>query len=315
MKRTALIFLFCILIFLSLSLTYLIFKERIGVLSATIVNGILLGGLYGLIAMGLSLVFGVTKIINVCHGELIVLGAYISYWLSVSYGINPLVLATASPLLFVTGFVIGKFLMNPALKIGIDQPLLVAFGLSLCLRNLMRLLWTATPRGITIRLGGISLFGGVYMSYLSLIIFSTSVAGLLLLYLFLKNTFVGKAIRAAGMHRVSARLMGINVNNINALAYALGLLLAAVSGSLVSVKFSFDPESGSMFLGRALCVIVLGGVGHIPGAIVGGILLGIVESIGALVLGDTIRDAIVYLVFIVVLLVKPTGLFAKYRAF
>lgn len=316
MKKTSLlIFLITSLLVSSFALAYIAFGERAGVLLATIANGVLLGGFYGLTAMGLSLVFGITKIINVCHGEFVVLGAYVSYWLAISYCVNPITLIASFPILFVVGLVIGKTLMNHAIKMGIDQPLLVAFGLSLCLRNLMRYLWTATPRGISIPMGGLPLSGGTYISYLSLMIFCVSVVGLLSLHLFLKNTFVGKAIRAAGQHQESAKLMGINVDNINALAYALGLLLAAVAGSLVSLRFSFDPESGSMFLGRALCAVVLGGVGHILGALAGGMILGVVESIGAFFLGDVMRDAIVFLIFLAILLVKPTGLFAKYRAF
>jgi len=314
-KTLPLIFLFALLVILSCVLAYTVLKERAGILLATIVNGVLLGGFYGLTAMGLSLVLGITRIINVCHGEFVVLGAYIGYWLAISYGVNPMTLIASLPILFIVGLVIGKTMMNRAVSMGVDQPLLVAFGLSLCLRNLMRYLWTATPRGINIPMGGIPFPGGTYISHLSLIIFCTSVVGLLSLHLFLKNTFIGKAIRATGQHQESARLMGIDVNNINALAYALGLLLAAVAGSLVSLRFSFDPESGPMFLGRALCAIVLGGVGHVLGALAGGIILGVVESIGASLLGDVMRDAIVFLIFLAILLVKPTGLFARYRAF
>lgn len=285
-------------------------------IAATIINGIFLGGLYGLTAMGLSLVFGVTKIINVAHGEFLVLSAYLTFWIFTLYGTNLFISAIFSALsLFIIGIVLGKFLMNPALKGGLDPPLLVSFGLSLCLRNLMRLFWTATPRGVLIRLGGVYLPGDIYVSGLSMVIITTSIIGLIILHLFLKKTYAGKAIRATAMDRDAASLMGISVSRINALSYAIGLLLAGVAGSLISIKFSFDPEVGHMFLGKSMCVVVLGGVGHILGAIAGGLILGIAESIGTLYFGDVIREAVAYLIFLCVLLLKPTGLLAKYRAF
>jgi branched-subunit amino acid ABC-type transport system permease component len=146
-KTLPLISLFALLVILSCVLAYTVLKERAGILLATIVNGVLLGGFYGLTAMGLSLVLGITRIINVCHGEFVVLGAYIGYWLAISYGVNPMTLIASLPILFIVGLVIGKTMMNRAVSMGVDQPLLVAFGLSLCLRNLMRYLWDCDSEG------------------------------------------------------------------------------------------------------------------------------------------------------------------------
>jgi|YelNatPaOPRAMG01_1025707.scaffolds.fasta_scaffold15133_4 branched-chain amino acid transport system permease protein len=281
-----------------------------------LLRGFTTGLFYGMLAIGLSLVFGVMKVINIAHGEYVLLGAYITYWLSTMYGINPFVTIIFSALtLFALGLVIGRFMISPALKGGVDPPLIISFGLSLCLANLMRVYWTATPRGLNVMLGGIPLPGGTYLSVVHLVEAAAAIVGLISLHIFLTKTYLGKTLRAVSMDREAAMLMGIPASRIEALAYAIGLLLAGVSGSLLSVMLSFDPTCGPIYLGKVMCIIVLGGVGYIPGAAAGGILLGIAEALGSLFLGDTARNLVAFVMFLLVLLFKPTGLFGKYRAF
>ncbi|MFX0196302.1 MAG: branched-chain amino acid ABC transporter permease [Candidatus Hodarchaeota archaeon] len=313
--KPLMIALILIILFVICIICYSILTDKI-ILVQTVINGLIMGGVYGMIAMGLSLIFGVMKIINIWHGELVVLGAYITYWLYTRFGINPfLSLIMTSLTLLGIGIPVGMFIMNPARKAGIDQPLIVTFGASIALFSLMRSLWTATPRGILIKYGTLTLPGGIPISILRLIIIVVAMLGLALTHLFLMKTYTGKAIRAVAMDRSIASLMGINVDRINALAYGIGLALAGIAGSLISLMLSFDPASGPLFTNKGFCVIVLGGVGYIPGTFVGGVILGLAESIGAFILGDAVRDGIAYMIFLLVLLFKPTGLFAKYRAF
>lgn len=275
-----------------------------------------MGGLFGLMAMGLALVFGIMKIINVCHGEFIVLGAYITFSLWKYFSINPFIsLFVSSVILFIIGLPIGKVLMNRALKFGVDPPLLVAFGISIIMQGVMRIIWTATPQGVQVSSEVIPLPGGSVLPVLRLIAFIAAIAGLSLLHVFLTRTMTGKALRAVSMDRVTASLMGIDPEHVNMLSYGLGLALAGFTGSLIATIFSFDPTSGGMFVGRSLCVIVLGGVGHIFGTFFGGVALGLSESLASFYLGDAVREGVAYIFFLLVLLFKPTGLFAKYRAF
>jgi len=269
-----------------------------------------------MLAIGLSLVFGVMKVINIAHGEYVLLGAYITYWLSTLYGLNPFSTIIFSALtLFALGLVVGRFIISPALKGGVDPPLIISFGLSLCLADLMRVYWTATPRGLNVQLGSIPLPGETCIPVVHLVNAAAAIIGLVCLHIFLTKTYLGKALRAVSMDREAAMLMGIRSSRIEALAYAIGLLLAGVSGSLLCVMLSFDPTCGPIYLGKVMCIIVLGGVGYIPGAAAGGIVLGIAEALGSLFLGDTARNLVAFVMFLIVLLFKPTGLFGKYRAF
>jgi len=307
-----------VVIFLTIILAMVSYVTLTGSLSIlqVLLNGILMGGLYGLMAMGLALIFGIMKIINVCHGEFILLGAYVTFWLNYIFSVNPLLTLPISFLiLFLIGLPIGKFLMNRSLKFGVDPPLLVAFGISITMQGFMRLLWSATPRGVFMRYETWVLPGGIAVSPMRLMAFVAAVLGLSLLYTFLTKTLPGKALRAVSMDRPTASLMGINPDRINTLAYGLGAALAGVTGSLVAIIFSFDPASGGLYIGRALCVIVLGGVGHVLGTLAGGLFLGVAENMASFFLGDAIREGVAYVIFLLVLLFRPTGLFAKYRAF
>jgi len=275
-----------------------------------------MGLFYGMLAIGLSLVFGVMKVINIAHGEFILLGAYITYWAYTLFGINPFVTLIFSALaLFTLGLIIGRFMISPSLKGGVDPPLIVSFGLSLCLANLMRVYWTATPRGLNIYMGSIPLPGGFKLSAIHLLVAAIAIIGLLSLHIFLSKTYLGKELRAVSMDREAAMLMSVPSSRIETIAYAIGLLLAGVSGSILSIALSFDPTSGQIYLGKVMCVIVLGGVGYIPGAIVGGVVLGLAEAFGSFFFGDTVRNLIAYVMFLLILILRPTGLLGKYRAF
>lgn len=286
------------------------------VVTSILLRGFCTGALYGMLAMGLTIVFGVMKIINVAHGQFIVLSAYLTYWLYILFGISPFIgIIISSLTFFILGLPLGKFLINPALKGGINPPFIISFGIALFLENIMRLAWTATPRVINIDLGVIFILPEVRLPVMSLITLLVAVIGIMLTHIILSKTFFGKAIRAVAMDSETASLMGINPSHINTVTYAIGLLLAGISGSLFSIMLSFDPTTGNLLISKAMCIVVLGSVGYLPGALFGGLVLGVAESVGSLFLGDLIRDAVAYILFLLVLLFKPTGLFAKYRAF
>ena len=280
-----------------------------------IIGGLLVGGVYVVAALGLTLVFGVMKIINIVHGDLIILGAYASFWLYTLYKIDPFIsMIVSMPLFFAIGLPIQKFLMNPALRRGIDQPLIISFGLSSILQYAMLTAWTANPRGVTTSYTGITyMMGDIPLSFIRFMILISAIVVLYLLHLFLTRTYLGIAIRATSQEMEAASLMGIDINRVNLFSYALSLALAATAGIFVSLIFGFEPSSGFVYLLKAFAVIIFGGVGSLSGALFGGLILGMGESVGSFIVGAAYRDAIAYIIFFLILLLRPTGILGRGR--
>jgi branched-chain amino acid transport system permease protein len=285
----------------------------------TVLGGLFVGGLYAIAASGLTLIFGVMKIIDIVQGELMIFGAYLSFFFFTLFGLDPLIsLFINFPILFIVGFGIQRFISRPVLKrpTAIDDSLLIAFGLSIALQSLMIIFWRADTRGLSTFYSGMTIpIGGIVIPIVRVVVLIVSIIALTSLYLFTTRSFHGKAIRAVASDWVTASLMGIDVNRINTLTYALGTGFAGVTGALIAISFGFQPTSGSLFFLKALTVITLGGLGTVPGALVGGLLIGVSESLGSYFFGGGYRDAIAYIIFLIVLMVKPTGLLARYRAF
>ena len=276
-------------------------------------NGFILGGLYAITALGLSMVFGVMRLVNVVHGELLVLGAYLSLFISTGLGVDPF-LATlmVAGALFGIGYLLQLWMFNPLMDRGMEPPLLSAFGLSIIAQSLFLVYWTTNTRTINTSYSqqGFRL-GGMNVPVIYLIAFGMSLVLIGGIHLFMTRTYPGKAIRAATQDPETARVMGINVKWVYALTYAIGAATTALGGTLIGMTFSFVPASGLPWLLKGFVIVVLGGMGSVVGTLAGGILLGTAEGVGAAIVGTGYRDMIGLIIFLVVLVVRPTGLFGR----
>jgi len=287
----------------------------LGPIAQNLVFGILVGALYGLAAVGLSLVFGVTKFLNVAHGELLMFGGYASFWVFTLLGVDPfLTLPSTIIFLLLVGLVLYKLLFARMVKlteeIKIKNTLLVGFGLSLILQNVALRLWTADDRGITTSYAG-SVFTilGVRFPIVRVASLGIAFVSLLALQLFLRRTYTGKAIRATVEDWEAATLMGIDIHRVYLLSFVLGAALAGVAGTLVSVGYSIEPAMGMYWTLKGLIVMVLGGLGSITGTFVGGLILGVTESATSFFISGNYRQVVGLLIFLLVLIFRPQGLF------
>jgi branched-chain amino acid transport system permease protein len=286
-------------------------------MAQNLVFGLLVGALYGLAAVGLSLVFGVLKFLNVAHGELLMFGGYASFWVFSLLGVDPfLTLLPTIILLLLIGVALYKVLFARMVKLAehikIKNTLLVGFGLSLVLQNLALRLWTADDRSITTSYSGQALtFLGVRFPIVRVAGLGIAVVCLLALHLFLRRTYTGKAIRATVEDWEAATMMGIDIHKVYLLSFVLGSVLAGVAGTLVSVGYSIEPAMGLHWTLKALIVMVLGGLGSIMGTFVGGLVLGVAESTTSYLISGTYREVVGLFIFILVLVLRPQGLFGE----
>jgi branched-chain amino acid transport system permease protein len=287
--------------------------ELIYDLSNPVIMGILMGGLYALIALGLSLVFGVMKLINVAHGDLVVTGTYFAYACFTIMGLDPILsLILGAPVMFVFGFAIQKFLMSRSFGVSMEAPLIIAFGLSLVLQNLNQVLWTPLSRGLTTDYAFKSFnIGEIYIPLPYLLNFIGALVVMLVLRMFLAKTYLGKAISAASQNRRGALLMGINPNRIYALTFAIAMATAAVAGVFLGLTFPFTPTTGVSFLIISFGVIVVGGMGSMLGTFIGGMVLGLAQTLGGHFFGDAAQMLVAYLIVLVALTIRPQGLFSR----
>jgi branched-chain amino acid transport system permease protein len=282
-------------------------------LSTPIVLGILLGGLYAVIALGLSLIFGVVKEINIAHGDLVILGSYFGFVAMTVLGIDPILsLIIGMPLLFGIGFAIQKYLLNRAFRISMDATLIIAFGISIILQNSYQLIWTPMSRGLTTGYALESFtFGPIRFPLTYLLDFIVAILVMVFLREFLRRTYLGRAIRAAAQDRKAAHLMGINTDQVYAFTFAIATAFAAIAGIFLGLTFPFTPVSGMPFLIIALGVVVLGGLGSIVGTFVGGIAFGLAQTLGGYFFGVAAQMLVAYIMVLVVLAVIPRGIFGR----
>ena len=287
------------------------------ILAQQLVLGCLIGGLYGLAAVGLSLVFGVLKILNVAHGELIMLGGYGAFWLFALLGLDPFVsLLLVLPLSVLLGLglygALFGFVVRADEETRVKNSLLIGFGLALALQALAVRLWTADERSIDIPYGGVSIsLGGLSIPLVRLASLALAFALTGALHLLLTHWRWGKAIRAAAEDWRAALLTGIDVRRAYLLAFAIGTGLAGAAGTLVSVGYSISPSIGLEWTLKALIVVVLAGLGSMFGTFLGGLLLGVAEAASAAAFGGPYREMAGLVLFVVVLVLRPRGLFGQ----
>ena len=274
------------------------------------ISGILLGGLFAVLGVGMTIIFGIVKLTNLAHGEFVILGAFCSTLISQALDIDPiLTLIITIPLMFIIGMVLQSVLINRVMLQGSDPALLVTFGLSIILQDAMLLLFSADARKMnpSYAQSNISLPGGLYIPVLDLILLIISLVTILVLTLFLRRTYMGRAIRATSDDIVAASLMGVSIKKAYAVAMGIAMATAAVAGLCVGMRWTFYPSSGGEYLLRAFGVVVIGGMGSIPGALVGGLVFGLAQVFG----GASYGLLASYVVLIIMLAVRPQGLFSK----
>jgi branched-chain amino acid transport system permease protein len=277
-------------------------------LTQVLVSGILSGAIYAMVALGLALIFGVMRVINIAHGPLLMLGAYTTYLLYDRFSLNPYVsLLVSMPLLFLVGVLLERTLVVRVVDAPELSSLLLTFGVSIMLINLAQLAFTSDLRSVEF-LTGSYLLGPIAISKPRLVAFLFALGITGAAFLFLQKTRLGKAIRATSQSREVAMVCGIDVGRIHMLAFGLAAALAGAGGSLVAVMVAIQPEMGQTYTFKSFLVIVLGGAGNYPGAFVGGLLLGLVEQMASLFLTTQLSEAVAYALLVVVLLVRPTGL-------
>ncbi len=279
-----------------------------------IMNGLLLGGLYGIVGIGMSMIFGIVRVVNLAHGDLVILASYLSFVALSFFKVSPLLtLVLVIPAMFLIGFIIQYGLVNRVLGKDMNPPLLVAFGLSIILQNLLLLIFTPDARTLLTDLSIATLPVGSVLNIpvVYLVDFVVAIATILLLSLFFTRTYLGKAIRAASDDEGAAELMGINAKRIYAWAMAIAGGTAAIAGVLVGMTFTFYPHTGPDYLIIAFGVVIIGGLGSLLGTFLGGLILGLAQILGAHFLGPGFQLISGYIILLIVLALKPTGLFSR----
>jgi branched-chain amino acid transport system permease protein len=277
-----------------------------------ILNGILLGGLYAIVAIGMSTMAGIVRVVNLAHGDLTILGSFLSLTLITILGASPLVtLLIVVPAMYFVGYFIQGFLLNRVLGKEMEPPLLVAFGLSIILQNLLLLIYTPDAQSLMtiLALKTITITDYLSIPVIYLLNFLISMAVILVLYYFFQNTYMGRAIRAASDDMAAAQLVGIDTKNIYAKAMGIAMMTAGVAGVLIGMTFTFYPYTGPQYLIIAFGVIVIGGMGSIKGTIVGRLILAMSQLIGAQVFGPGYQLLCGYVVLLIVLAIRPQGIF------
>ena len=276
----------------------------------SLISGILIGGVYALIGIGLTIIFGVMRVINFAHGDLLMLGMYATYFLFTLFQIDPFVsIVVTIPLMFLFGALLQKTFINRMLGALPQNQILLTIGMGLVMSNSMMLAFTSDYKILSTTYSSSSFnILGISISSPLLISFGITVVITAALYWFLYRTDTGQAIRATAQDREAAQLMGINVKRMSIIAFGLGTSLAATAGALIAPTYYIFPQVGSVFTLKAFVITVLGGMGSIVGATLGGVLIGIAESVGGVYLGSGWKDVIVFVLFLLVLLFKPSGL-------
>ena len=281
-----------------------------------LINGISLGSVYAIIALGYTMVYGIAKMLNFAHGDIIMVGAYVCFWAMQSLGCPTIVsILIAMIVCTVLGMVIERLAYKPLRQATSLAVLITAIGMSYLLQNIALLIWGANPKNFAsvVTIGKLSLFdGSLLITGEAIVTVLANIVIMVALTLFTGRTKMGKAMRAVSEDKGAAELRGINVNATISVTFAIGSALAAIAGVLLCSSYPMlMPTTGSMPGIKAFTAAVFGGIGSIPGAMLGGVLLGIIEILGKAYISQELGDAFVFAVLIVVLLVKPTGLLGK----
>jgi len=278
-----------------------------------VVQGVFLGGLYALFACGLSLMFGVMRIINLAHGDLAVLGAFAVWEVATTTHLSPfLALIPVLPVMLILGYVLHRTLLARSLRGGVLTPLLTTFGLAIVIENALLYAFRADTRTINLPYGfSVIEVGPAFLSVPRVIGFCVVIAVAAALYLLMRFTDTGKAIRAVAKEKLGAELSGIDVAHVYAVTFGLGTACLAVAACLLLPTYYVNPHAGNAFVLIAFTIVVLGGMGSVAGALLGGLIIGVVESLCGLYLGESLGQIGIFVIFILVLLFRPTGLFGE----
>jgi len=281
------------------------------------VNGLLLGGMYAAVAVGFSLVWGILNIVNLAHGALVMLGAYVTYWLFTTYHVDPfLALPLAGCLLFCLGYPLQRLAINRVIRAPLLITFLFTFGLQLLITDLAQIAWTADLRSVTTAYSGRSLVvGPLTVPVVRLAGLAIALGLAELIQLLMTRSRLGSAIRATASDLEAARLMGIPAAQVYSLTFAIAAATAGIAGGLISLSFPIFPAMGPTYTLIAFVVCVLGGLGSVPGAVAGGMTMGVLQTYAAAWLGPNYDDIVAFSVLIAILLLRPGGLFGRARRF
>ncbi|SRR6056297_3373553 len=275
------------------------------------INGLMIGGIYALIALGLTMIYGVLKIINFAHGEFVMLGMYVTYVAVSTTGMSPyLSILITIVFMFIVGALVQKYMINRILNAETLNQVLLLAGLSLFMRNLIMMIFSPNNQSINFGLSHYSyLISNYVVNAPRLIAFSVGVALCLFLYYFIKNTKTGKMIRASAQNRMGALLTGIDVNRSFIIAFGIGVTAAGIAGSLLATFYYISPTAGQPFVLTSFVIVVLGTMGNFIGALIGGLIIGLTESYAAIILSPSMKEVVSFSLFILILLFKPSGIF------
>jgi branched-chain amino acid transport system permease protein len=275
-----------------------------------LVNGILKGGLYALMAMGMSLIWGVMDIINIAHGSFIMLGAFTTYWLFTLLGLDPfLSLFVSITLLFLLGYGVQKYLINYVIRASAFITLILAFGIEIFINNLALVSWTADVRKVEVPYGAANFtIGGVTIPSIRLVAFLMVIVISVAFFFILNRTNLGRSIRATSQDLDAARLAGVDVAHTYAITFGLGVGAAAAAGTLWSILFPISPIMGGELTLKSFVVVIIGGLGSMLGPIIGGLALGVTEALGSTWFGSTYENLIGFSILVLVLILRPKGI-------
>jgi len=285
----------------------------VGAVPQLAVSTILLGGIYALIAVGLTLIFGIMRVVNFAHGEFLMLGMYFAFWAFTLWGIDPyFTLVVAVPLFFAVGLGVYALVMRGVIHASHNVQIFTTVGLSTALQNLALVLWTGDFRFVRPWHSGVVLrLGGAAFNLSQVVAFTVAVLFTLSLFAFMKWTHAGRVMRATAQDGEAATLMGIDTDRVYRLAFAIGIACVGVAGVLISPLYSVYPTAGLQFVLLAYVVVVLGGLGDMVGALLGSLIVAAVEVIGSYVFGSAWKEVIYFVLFIAVLVLRPAGLFGQ----
>ena len=278
-----------------------------------LINGILVGALYTCLALGFSIIWGVMNLINLAHGTFIMLGAYIAFLLFTFAGIDPfLAIPVSAATLFAAGYLLQRGVINLVIRGSVFLTLILTFGFDMLLVNVLLVVFTADTRSVTPAYSGVGLvYGDLVVPYIRIGVFAVALALTYLLHVFLTRTKLGNAVRATSFDREAAELVGVEVARIFPLTFGIGAAMAGAAGALVAMTYSISPVLGGAFTMKAFVVVVLGGLGSVPGAVLGGLTLGVVEHLSTLVVAPGYQEGIGFIVLLLVLVLRPSGFLGK----
>lgn len=282
----------------------------------TISNGLLIGSLYALVGMGMAIIFGTMRIINFAHGEFMMIGMYVTYSICSAFHVDPYVTIPASFLVtFALGYAAFKGLIAKIMLSSDMNQILMTAGISMVLTNLAQMKYTSDQLTLNLDYANKSVkFANIQLNIPYLISFIIAIVITILIFYFIMRTETGRAMRAISQNRTSSFLMGIHVEKVSSFVFAIGIALAGVAGTLLLPVYRVSPTVGGGFTLLAFVVVVLGGMGSIEGAALGGFIIGVVQALSAYYLGGSYGDLITYVVFLLILLLKPSGLLGRSRS-